>query len=294
MAAGQAPPADQALRRVLKPQRNARIAVTMRCLLIAFLLVAPAPTLAWGKTGHRVIGDIAARLVRPHTRTAIRRILGPEGIAEASTWPDFERSNPDAFWQNEAGPYHYVTVPVGKTYVDVGAPPEGDAVTALTKFAATVRDPAASRAAKALALRFIIHIVGDLHQPLHAGNGADKGGNDVKVTFNRKATNLHAVWDSGLIDQDQLSYSELSQWLFARITRAQRREWRVTDPTMWVDESASIRDRIYPPPPERPGEPVKLGFDYIYAWTATRDARLEQGGVRLAAYLDTLFGAVRR
>jgi hypothetical protein len=261
----------------------------MRRFLIALLLVTPAPAFAWGKTGHRVIGEIATRLIHTGTRSKIRRILGPEGIAEASTWPDFERSNPDPFWQKEAGPYHYVTVPVGKSYADVGAPPEGDAVTALTKFAATVRDPAASRAAKALALRFIIHIVGDLHQPLHAGNGTDKGGNDIKVTFNREPTNLHAVWDSGLIDQEQLSYSEMAKWLFARITRDQRRDWRVTDPKIWIGESAGIRDRLYPPPAEKPGEPVKLGFDYIYAWTATRDVRLEQGGVRLAAYLDALF-----
>lgn len=261
----------------------------MRLLLALLLVLVPAPALAWGKTGHRVIGAIAARLVTRHTRHEVRRILGVEGIAEASTWPDFERSNPDPFWQKEAGPFHYVTVPPGKTYADIGAPPEGDAVTALHRFAAEVRDPAASRAAKALALRFIIHIVGDLHQPLHAGNGSDKGGNDVKVIFDREPTNLHAVWDSGLIDQDQLSYSELAAWLFARITPDQRRDWRVTEPAVWIGESAALRDRIYPAPAATPGEPVRLGFDYIYAWTASRDLRLEQGGVRLAAYLDALF-----
>ncbi len=261
----------------------------MRFLLALLLAAAPAPALAWGKTGHRVIGAIAARLVTRHTRREVRRILGVEGIAEASTWPDFERSNPDDFWQKEAGPFHYVTVPPGRTYADVGAPPEGDAVTALHRFVVTVRDPAASRADKALALRFIIHIVGDLHQPLHAGNGTDKGGNDVKVTFLREPTNLHAVWDSGLIDQEQLSYSEMAAWLLPRITPAERRDWRVTDPRVWIGESVALRDRIYPPQPATPGEPVKLGFDYIYAWTPARDLRLEQGGVRLAAYLDALF-----
>lgn len=260
----------------------------MRLLLAVLLALAPAPALAWGKTGHRVIGTIAARLVSRHTRHEIHRILGPEGIAEASTWPDFERSNPDAFWQKEAGPYHYVTVPAGKTYAEVGAPPEGDAVTALAKFVRTVRDPAASRDDKALALRFIIHIVGDLHMPLHAGNATDKGGNDVKVHFFREESNLHAVWDSGLIDQDQLSFTELAGWLLPRITPAQRRDWRVTDPRIWIGESAALRDRLYPKPPA-PGEPIVLGNAYVFAWTASRDLRLEQGGVRLAAYLDALF-----
>ncbi len=257
-------------------------------VLVLALVLSPAPALAWGKTGHRVIGAIATRLVSGHTRREVRRILGVEGIAEASTWPDFERANPDPFWQKEASPFHYVTVPAGKTYAEVGAPPEGDAVTALARFAKTVRDPAASRDDKALALRFIIHIVGDLHQPLHAGNGTDKGGNDVKVIFNREPSNLHAVWDSGLIDQDQLSYTELAAWLLPRITREQRRDWRVTDPRVWIGESATLRDRVYPAP-STDGQPVKLGFDYVYAWTAARDLRLEQGGVRLAAYLDALF-----
>lgn len=266
----------------------------MRNLLVVALLLMPAPALAWGKTGHRVIGAIAERLVSRHTRHAIAAILGPESIAEASTWPDFERSNPDAFWQKEAGPYHYVTVPAGKTYAEVGAPPEGDAVTALAKFVVTVRDTTAPLAERQLALRFIIHIVGDLHQPLHAGNGTDKGGNDVKVVFHREPTNLHAVWDSGLIDQEQLSYSEWTTWLLRRISPEQRRDWRATDPKVWIGESTAVRDKIYPErPAETPGKPaadkIDLGFGYIYAWSATRDLRLEQGGVRLAAYLDALF-----
>jgi hypothetical protein len=255
---------------------------------LAVVALLPAPAFAWGKTGHRVIGAIAERMVGHRARGGVRAILGSESIAEASAWPDFERSDPDAFWQKEAGPYHYVTVPAGKTY-DVGAaPPEGDAVTALKRFTATVRDRNAPLADRQLALRFIIHIVGDLHQPLHVGNGTDKGGNDVKVIFQREPTNLHAVWDSGLIDQEQLSYTEMANWLRARITRADRRDWRTADPLVWIGESAAIRDRIYPPPAPA-GEPIKLGFDYIYAWTPTRDLRLEQGGVRLAAYLDWVF-----
>jgi hypothetical protein len=272
----------------LKLQRGGRIGGVMRILLALCLATLPAPALAWGKTGHRVIGAIADHMIGHRARADVRAILGRESIAEASAWPDFERSNPDAFWQKEAGPYHFVTVPVGKTYAEVGPPPEGDAVTALATFAATVRDRHAHRADRQLALRFIIHIVGDLHQPLHVGNGTDKGGNDVKVTFSREATTLHAVWDSGLIDQEQLSYSELASWLLPRITRDQRREWRVTDPLIWIGESVVIRDRLYPAP-ATPAEPTKLAFDYIYAWTATRDLRLEQGGVRLAAYLDWLF-----
>lgn len=183
-----------------------------------------------------------------------------------------------------AGPFHYVTVPPTKSYADVGAPSEGDAVTALDRFSATVRDPKASRADKQLALRFIIHIVGDLHQPLHAGNGSDKGGNDVRVTFQGRSTNLHSVWDSALVDEEQLSYSEMADWLGARITPALSREWMVAEPRVWIGESAALRDQVYPT-----GESRSLGWRYIYENTPRMELRLQQGGVRLAAYLNDLF-----
>ena len=86
------------------------------------------------------------------------------------------RSNPEHFWQEVAGPFHYVTIPEGKTYAEVGAPDEGDSVTALAQFRKVLLDPKASREQKQLALRFTVHIIGDLHQPLHAGNGTDRGG----------------------------------------------------------------------------------------------------------------------
>jgi len=252
-----------------------------RAALAAVLLAVSAPALAWGQTGHRITGAIAQHYLTRHSRHALRALLGTGSIAEASTWPDFMRSSPEVFWQSEASPFHYVTVPAGKTYAETGAPPEGDAVTALKRFAATVRDVQAPRDERALALRFIVHIVGDLHQPLHAGNGTDKGGNDVKVTLFGKDTNLHAVWDSGLIDQQQLSFSEYAGWLGARVTRQQAAQWRQTDPLVWIGESAAIRDRIYPASPA-------LGNGYVFANKAIVEERLEMAGVRLAAYLNAL------
>ncbi len=250
--------------------------------VVAIATLAPSQALAWGKEGHRVIGAIAQQHLDARAEAGVRQILGTETLAEASTWPDFMRSDPSEFWQKTASPWHYVTVPKGKTYAEVGAPPEGDAVTALKRFAATVRDPRASLADKQLALRFIVHIVGDLHQPLHAGNGADKGGNDVRVTFFGRSTNLHAVWDSSLVEDEELSYSELTAWLSARITPEQLTTWSTPDPLVWIGESASIRDTIYP-------QGTALSYDYVFASKAVVEQRLSQGGIRLAAYLNQLF-----
>lgn len=237
---------------------------------------------AWGQTGHRVTGKIAEHYLSDEAKAAIASILPNESLAEASTYPDEMRSNPDHYWQKVAGPFHYVTVPEGKNYVEVGAPEQGDSYTALAEFTKTLKDLDASQADKQLALRFAVHIIGDLHQPLHAGNGTDRGGNDVKVEFFWEDSNLHRVWDSGLIDRKDLSFTEWSDWLNNKISAQQAQEWMTTDPLVYIAESASIRDEIYPN-----GE--KLSWDYLYNHIPTVKLRLQQGGVRIAAYLNSVF-----
>lgn len=240
-------------------------------------------TFTWGKTGHRVTGDIAQERLSRKAQKEIKRILGVENLAQASTWADLMRSSQDDFWTKEAGPYHYVTIPPGKTYAEVGAPPEGDAISALAKFKAVLRNKDASREDKQLALRFTVHIIGDLHQPLHAGNGTDRGGNDFKMKFFWETTNLHRVWDDGLIKQEDLSYSEMSQWFKKDMTRETIKAWSETYPIVWATESAALRDKIYP---EANAEET---WDYLYAHRDTVQMRLSQGGVRIAAYLNEVF-----
>jgi len=251
-------------------------------ILLSGLLASLGDAHAWSKTGHRVTGAIAAQHLSDDTRQAIKMILGVETLAEASTWADFMRSSPDSFWRNEAGPYHYVTIPVGESYADIEPPQEGDAITALQQFAKTLKDPQSSILQKQLALRFSVHIIGDLHQPLHAGNGTDRGGNDFLVTFFDEVTNLHAVWDGKLIDDEQLSYRELTDWLSARLTPEIITDWSQPDPVVWVTESAAIRDTIYP-------QQRDLNWNYIYKHRHTMRTRLSQAGIRMAAYFNKLF-----
>jgi uncharacterized cupredoxin-like copper-binding protein len=257
----------------------------MKKLLIASALLAVSSMQqahAWGQTGHRVTGAIAEQYLTAEAKAAIKQLLPNESLAEASTYADEMRSNPGEFWQKEARPYHYVTVPKGKHYHDVGAPEEGDAFTALQKFSKIVKDETAPLEERQRALRFIVHIIGDLHQPLHAGNGTDKGGNDVKLEFFWDDSNLHRVWDSGLIDRRQLSFTEWTQWLSEKITPEQAAAWNTIDPLVYIAESAVIRDTIYP-------ETERLGWDYLYQHLPTATVRLQEGGVRIAAHLNDLF-----
>jgi hypothetical protein len=238
--------------------------------------------LSWGQVGHRVTGAIAEQYLTPEAQLAISQLLINEDLAEASTYADEMRSNPSKFWQKTANPWHYVNVFDGKTYSDVSPPPEGNAVTALEMFSKQLKSTQSSFIEKQLALRFIVHIIGDLHQPFHAGNGKDKGGNDVKLKFFWEDSNLHRVWDSGLIDRQKLSYTEWTQILSRKISEQQAKQWMQTDPQLWIAESAEIRSNVYP-------DSDKLSWDYQYQNLPIVKKRLQMGGVRIAAYLNTLF-----
>jgi len=252
-------------------------------LTVCIALLLPMSALAWGKTGHRVTGQIAAAYLSESAREHVAGILGVEDLAEASTWPDFMRSSDEEFWDSTANPFHYVTIPQGKTYQEVGPPAEGDAITALAGFRETLLDSQASLAEKQLALRFIVHLVGDLHQPLHAGNGTDQGGNSYTVTYFGKPTNLHSVWDAAMVDSEQLSYTEMTRWLMRRVTPDMVANWQDIDPATWANESAAIRDGIYP------GGDRDIGSPYLFEHRETVRTRLVMAGVRMAAYLNHLF-----
>lgn len=252
-----------------------------KIVLIALSLAAATPAYAWGPIGHRITGAIADENLSGLARANVRLLLGEEDLAEAATWPDDMKSDPSDFWQKQASPWHYVTVK-GDDYAASDAPSEGDAMTALSRFTATLRDPKASVDDKRTALRFIVHIIGDLHQPLHDGAGTDRGGNTVTVTWFGKQTNLHSVWDSGLIEQRSLSYSEYAHWLSRSITPEQVIAWNERDPKVWIHESIALRKTIYPTDPA-------LSWDYAYKHRGEVDDRLKRAGIRIAAYLNWVF-----
>ena len=246
------------------------------------LLVMSFSLVGFGQTGHRVTGEIAEKYLTDKARAEIRAILGNYSLAEISTYFDEQRANPSEFWQKTANPWHYMTVPDGETYHDHMAPEEGDAITAIRDYTAQLKDPKTSKADKALALKFLVHTIADLHQPLHVGNGTDRGGNDVKLDFFWQRSNLHRVWDSGMIDRLQLSYTELTDWLHSKITVQQLKDWHNTDPLVWAKESQMLRMSLYP-------EGDSISWEYQYQHIDTVKLRLSQAGVRIAYYLNEVF-----
>ena len=250
--------------------------------LLAAVVVLPSPTAAWGPIGHRVVGRIAENHLDPQARRAVACLLGPESLARAATWPDEIRSDPA--WKR-ADPWHFISIDDGETYETTAKSPDGDVVEAIGRFAAVLGDPAAPRERRIEALRFLVHFVGDVHQPLHVGRRADLGGNRVEVTWFGERSNLHSVWDSGLIENEKLSFSEMAEFLDHPFP-GEVIAWQAGEVLDWVTESFGLRSQVY-----EIGD-GKLSWEYAYRKLPLVRLRLLQAGVRLAGLLNRVLAGV--
>jgi hypothetical protein len=248
-------------------------------LILASLLLAATPAAAWGPLGHRAVGYIAEERLGAKAQQAVRGLLGAESLAEASLWADQIRS--ESRWRISS-PWHYVNIPDGQTYDRTGRSREGDVVGALERFVAVLRYDGSSREDQLAALKFIAHFVGDIHQPLHVGRASDRGGNEVRVSWFGKSSNLHRVWDSALISRLRLSPKSLVRTLESRAPE-EVEAWRRDSPITWADESMALRSLVY----SMRGS--GLGRDYLREAGPVVEERLLQAGVRLAALLDAIF-----
>lgn len=257
----------------------------MKRAQVAFvlMLIAPASVLAWGPNGHRVVGRIAANHLTDEAAVAVACLIGPEGLDQASTWADEIRNDP--IWQpplKNPSPWHFISIDDNETLETTARDPNGDVLEAIERFSAVLRDPQATRQAKQEALRFLVHFVGDVHQPLHVGRRADRGGNLVQVTLFGAETNLHSVWDSGLVESEKLSYSEFVAFI-DHPTLMELQTWQSSPPADWVKESKAVRERVY-----KIGD-GKLSFQYAFDNMPLIKQRLLQAGVRLAGLLNSIF-----
>lgn len=253
----------------------------MKIKIVAFLLAFPILSFGWGQTGHRVVGEIAFRHMTPEAQKKVLAILGGESPAMASTWMDFIKSNHD---YDHMKPWHYVTIPDSLTYEEAGCPEEGDAFVTIERIIKEIKANSFEGWTEDEALKSLIHLIGDVHQPLHVGNGEDRGGNDVKVKWFGENSNLHRVWDSELIDGQQLSYSEYAAWI-DNADSTQIATWQADPLLTWVNESKDMRPTVYDIK-----NPERMGYEYNYKHIEDLNNRLLQAGIRLAGILNELYG----
>lgn len=248
---------------------------------VIFIFISQINLFAWGQTGHRVVGEIAWQHLTKKAKKNVQRILQDESLAMCSNYMDFIKSDPH---YDSLGPWHYCTISEGDSYHN--HPEEGDVIMAINNYL-TELETGIYSVNEAFALKCLVHLVGDIHQPLHVGNGLDRGGNDVKLEFFYEKTNLHRIWDSDLIDHQQLSYSDYATWV---------NDWAVSknvdtivswyDKTVlqWAEESKAMRPLVYNYPADG-----KLGYAYNYDCIAALNQRLLQAGLRLAELLNRMY-----
>lgn len=262
----------------LKSLKNLSLALAITC--------APMISMAWGTNGHRITGQIAENHLTPKARAAVKAILGNESMAMASTWADFIKSDPS---YNYLYNWHFVDFDRPMSYPEMteflNHDTNPNAYNKLEFLIDELKKPSITKENKLLYLRLLIHITGDIHQPMHTGHASDKGGNDVKVNWFSKPTNLHSIWDSELIDFQQLSYTEYANAI-DHPTDAQIKEWQTGPLSKWIFESSNLAGQLY-------GEVNSgdtLNYKYNFTHLDTLNQQLLKGGIRLAGLLNQIFG----
>lgn len=241
---------------------------------------APSTTHArWWDLGHRVVARLAEPRLTPHTRAAVRDILGGQNLADASVWADNIRQ-----YRHDADRLHYVNIPLADTAYDPARHcPRGQCIiAAIERERRVLADGAASPAERAEALRFLIHFMGDLHQPLHVADNDDRGGNSRAVIFLGHATDLHKVWDGELIDSSVVGQAEYVEYLRRRMKSLDLRALERGTVADWAMEGHRIAvEHAYRLPLDG-----RIDRAYVRANRPIIDHALIAGGVRLAKVLN--------
>lgn len=256
-------------------------------LFIGFLTISFSSYAWWGQTGHRIVGEIADIYLSNKARKAIREILGNESIAITSNWADFIKSDTSF---NYLSPWHYINVKQGLAQTEfnnvLAKDSIADAYTKLKFLINELKNKQLSPDKKQMYLRLLIHIVGDIHQPLHVGKQEDLGGNRIRVLWFGDSTNLHSVWDDKMIASQDLSYTEYVKAI-NHCTKQQRQQWQQQSLNEWFYDSYIQAGKVYSSVTQ-PNQ--RLSFRYNYDHIAMLNDQLLKAGVRLAGLLNEIFG----
>ena len=257
----------------------------MRPLLFLSLVTIGLPAFAWGPEGHSLVARIAEAQLTPNVRARVVEILGPgKTMASIASWADEVRRS-----RNETSGWHYVDIPITTKHLDMerDCAKSDCVVSALARLRQTLRDPASSPDQRREALMFVIHFIGDMHQPLHSSDNQDKGGNSVQVVFHDRRTNLHSLWDSGLLTRLQPADQLLPG--LQKESERRRKKYGHGNVSSWAEESHKQAQKIVygklPKPPSA-GAPIVITQAYESMADSLVLNQIERAGARLAKVLN--------
>ncbi len=266
------------------------MSLTHRLAAILLACLITAPTHAWGPLGHSVVAELAQQRLSPAAEAEVERLLAPEhtrSLADIANWPDRMQNDPAMkyLWQRTRS-QHYLNFHGGSSCVYV--PPRDCrdgrcVVAALQHYVDVLGDRGKPDEVRRQALKFVVHFVGDIHQPLHAGYRDDKGGNTYQVQFDGKGSNLHRVWDSGMLYTRGLDWQQYAQRLDSAMpVRLPPPIAPLDNPyAQWAEESC----RITAGPGFYPAK-HQITPAYVHTWLPVADRRLGEAGRRLAQVLN--------
>lgn len=259
--------------------------------LFSILLFVPSLAYGWDAEGHRIVAQIAANELSPVARVAVQDLLGPgdvgQRMTDASTWADsIKRYRPDT------RSWHYVDIEINSTGYNRNRDCPNDAciVEQIRRETKILRDRRLLRPVRAEALRFLIHFMGDLHQPLHCADNLDRGGNEVRVILRRHRTNLHAVWDREVVQALGRSPAQIATAFARGMNHQDVLQWQRGSIESWTDETFRVAQRrVYSQLADHGPYELILPPNYPRDQKKLVQVQLEKAGVRLAFVLNGIF-----
>lgn len=241
---------------------------------------------SWGHKGHKVIALIAHDHIDPGAIPGMDALLQGQKMEDVASWAD-DVAHDDPHYRNTA-PWHFLDMRSGLNYAQfkqaVLSQHQPNLYTAILKSKNDLANKQLSIEKRQEALKFLIHLVGDAHQPMHVSREEDKGGNAIELTFDGRNTNLHALWDSGLLDRDRKS-NEKTVRDCDKATNDEIKKWQQDDPMTWLWESYQISSKLY----AEVGNGSKLNDQYYKQHIGIMQKRIDQAGIRLAGIINAIF-----
>lgn len=258
--------------------------LNIRKILPALAVCQALSMFGWGQKGHDVVAYIAECNLTENAKAEAERLLDGKSIVYYANWLDNASHTPEYAYSKT---WHYKNIDAGETYWTAMKNPDGDIVEALNGQIEILRDKSLPKEQRALALKMVVHFLGDIHQPLHLGHATDLGGNRWNVTYFKTPKNLHSVWDSSLVESaHKWSYTEWEQQIDRPNFLEKSTILSKKRPDEWARETYELAKQVYVRTPQN----TNIEYDYIAEWTPVIENQLLKGGLRLADLLNGILG----
>lgn len=252
-------------------------------LLTILATISSLNAFGWGQKGHDVTAYIAENHLTPTTYQQINDLLDGKSIVYWSNWLDNASHTPEYAYTKT---WHYKNIDDGVSYESAPLHKQGDVVRAIYEQVNVLQNPESSRDDKQLALKILVHVMGDLHQPMHMGHASDLGGNRWNIKYFGRDNNLHSVWDSSIPESaHKWTYTEWQN----QIDRVSAEEAALIifngNPETWGKETYDLCKTVYATTPQG----TNISYDYVANWTPIIEGQFLKGGLRLADILNSIF-----